>query len=443
MATQNLTVRIILRNDTSANFQSINPVLLKGEVALELDTQRYKIGDGITAYNDITAYKHLSNSDYLKLQTLIGMLDNDEFGNVDDVTVNGNSVLGEDKIAKVVIGNLTFSDTAQNVSQETFTQDIVLHKISKTGTYDDLINKLVSVDNLNSQSTREPLSANQGRLLKNMVQGIPTARSFENIQALVTDLNGYSETEINTGSNLFIQTLNVPDFWVFSVESENLQYTYSTDDDLISQIKINGSIQIGYYKISMLETEKVDLSDYASIEFVNEIVNTINQNIESLQNNKLDKNQGKDNAGKILGIDNNGNVIPQEATSGINLKYSSFVQPDSFIPNTDLWQPNSESNSVGIGYIDMNVKINFIGLTNGSPTIMYQIATPDGNGYLMQGITFGKGENKDTIEIISSTSEGQQQTIEISPYHTTLNGGDILSSSDTLILNGGNSDIGG
>lgn len=276
MATQNLTVRIILRNDTSANFQSINPVLLKGEVALELDTQRYKIGDGITAYNDITAYKHLSNSDYLKLQTLIGMLDNDEFGNVDDVTVNGNSVLGEDKIARVVIGDLTFSDTAQNISQETFTQNIVLHKISKTGTYDDLINKLVSVDNLNSQSTREPLSANQGRLLKNMVQGIPTARSFENIQALVTALNGYSATEINVGSNLFIQTLNVPDFWVFSVESENLQYTYSTDDDLISQIKINGSIQIGYYKISMLETEKVDLANYYTKAEVDTLISNLN-----------------------------------------------------------------------------------------------------------------------------------------------------------------------
>lgn len=293
MATQNLTVRIILRNDTSANFQSINPVLLKGEVALELDTQRYKIGDGITAYNDITAYKHLSNSDYLKLQTLIGMLDNDEFGNVDDVTVNGNSVLGEDKIARVVIGNLTFSDTAQNVSQETFTQNIVLHKISKTGTYDDLINKLVSVDNLNSQSTREPLSANQGRLLKEMVQSIPTARSFKNIQALVTALNGYSATEINVGSNLFIQTLDVPDFWVYSVETTNVPYTYTSDDDLISAINTNGSLQIGYYKISMLETEKVDLTDYATIEFVNGLVATINSSIEEINTTIANINSNK------------------------------------------------------------------------------------------------------------------------------------------------------
>ena len=285
MATQNLTVRIILRNDTSANFQSINPVLLKGEVALELDTQRYKIGDGITAYNDITAYKHLSNSDYLKLQTLIGMLDNDGFGKVDDVTVNGQTVLdSNDKTAKIVIGELSFSETAQNVSHETFVNDIVLHKISKSGNYNDLIDKLVSVDNLNSVSTRDPLSANQGNVLFKMIKSIPSARSYSSIQALVTALNGATADELNVGSSLFVQTLNVPDFWVYSVEETNVPYSYVSDDDLINQINQNGFIQIGYYKISKLETDKVDLTNYYDKSQIDGFISTINESISTLSN---------------------------------------------------------------------------------------------------------------------------------------------------------------
>lgn len=277
MATQNLTARIVIRNDTSANFQSINPILIKGEIGLELDTARYKIGDGSTAWNDLPTYKHLTNAEYLKLKDLIDMLDKDEFGKVDDVTVNGDSVLGEDKVAKIVIGELSFSETAQGTTPEKFTQDIVLHKVAKTGNYDDLINKLVSVDNLTSVSTRDPLSANQGNVLFKMIKAIPSASSYSSIQALVTALNGATADEMNVGSSLFVQTLNVPDFWVYSRENTSVVYTYTTDEDFINSIKVNGgSVQVGYYKVSLLETEKVDLTNYYTKAEVDTLISNLN-----------------------------------------------------------------------------------------------------------------------------------------------------------------------
>lgn len=195
---------------------------------------------------------------------------------------------------------------------------------------------------------------------------------------------------------------------------------------------------------------QIDLSNYYTKDEITNLLSPIQEsistletdntsnktNISSLQSNKLDKNQGQGNAGKILGIDNDGNIIPQEAPKEIILKYSSFVQPDSFVPNTDLWQPNSESSSVGIGYIDMNVKINFIGLTNGSPTIMYQTATADGNGYLLQAINLGTGTNHDTLQIMSSTNLGGQ-TINISPDAATINNSNILTENNGLLKNQG------
>lgn len=47
-----MAVQIQLRNDTAANWLSENPVLAQGEVGVELDTDRIKIGNGIDAWSD-------------------------------------------------------------------------------------------------------------------------------------------------------------------------------------------------------------------------------------------------------------------------------------------------------------------------------------------------------------------------------------------------------
>lgn len=39
--------RLQLRHDTSTNWTAANPILLAGELAIELDTNRMKIGNGI------------------------------------------------------------------------------------------------------------------------------------------------------------------------------------------------------------------------------------------------------------------------------------------------------------------------------------------------------------------------------------------------------------
>ena len=47
--------RIQLRNDSPSNWSTANPVLLAGEIGLELDParNRIKIGDGTNAWNDL------------------------------------------------------------------------------------------------------------------------------------------------------------------------------------------------------------------------------------------------------------------------------------------------------------------------------------------------------------------------------------------------------
>ena len=50
------TARIRLRRDTAANWTAANPVLLAGEVGIETDTRKYKVGDGTLAWSSLSYY---------------------------------------------------------------------------------------------------------------------------------------------------------------------------------------------------------------------------------------------------------------------------------------------------------------------------------------------------------------------------------------------------
>jgi hypothetical protein len=50
-----MTVRIQLRRDTASRWQSLNPTLLSGEIGIETDTLKFKIGNGLR-WNQITSY---------------------------------------------------------------------------------------------------------------------------------------------------------------------------------------------------------------------------------------------------------------------------------------------------------------------------------------------------------------------------------------------------
>jgi hypothetical protein len=45
--------RIQLRNDSTANWAAVNPVLAQGEVGVDVTLGRLKIGDGTTAWNTL------------------------------------------------------------------------------------------------------------------------------------------------------------------------------------------------------------------------------------------------------------------------------------------------------------------------------------------------------------------------------------------------------
>jgi hypothetical protein len=48
-----MAIRIQLRRGLAAQWASVNPILADGELAVETDTRRYKIGNGVSVWNTL------------------------------------------------------------------------------------------------------------------------------------------------------------------------------------------------------------------------------------------------------------------------------------------------------------------------------------------------------------------------------------------------------
>lgn len=98
--------------------------------------------------------------------------------------------------------------------------------------------------------------------VNSIAKGANQALSYSNYQAMITAFNSLANNVYNVGQNVMIVTLEVPDLWISGIESTSSTYTYTTDETFTTELSTNGYVQVGYYKLSALETQKVDLTNY-------------------------------------------------------------------------------------------------------------------------------------------------------------------------------------
>ena len=63
--------RIQIRRDTKARWADLNPILASGEMGFEIDNNRLKIGNGITAWNSLP---YITETDWSTIITQIDTL---------------------------------------------------------------------------------------------------------------------------------------------------------------------------------------------------------------------------------------------------------------------------------------------------------------------------------------------------------------------------------
>lgn len=100
--------------------------------------------------------------------------------------------------------------------------------------------------------------------VNSIAKGANQALSYGNYQTMITAFNSLANNVYNVGQNVMIITLEVPDLWISGIESTSVPYTYTTDEAFTTALAINGYVQVGYYKLSALETQKVDLTNYVT-----------------------------------------------------------------------------------------------------------------------------------------------------------------------------------
>ena len=100
-----MAIRIQIRRDTAANWTSTNAALYPGEIGIETDTKKFKIGPVAgggavsTAWNSITSYANVVPSDLSN--TLSDYIEVADLGNADGpakLNVDGNLLIPEDSI---------------------------------------------------------------------------------------------------------------------------------------------------------------------------------------------------------------------------------------------------------------------------------------------------------------------------------------------------------
>jgi hypothetical protein len=109
-----LKTKILLRNDTALNWSSVNPILGKGELGIEIDTGLLKIGDGVTTWSALSYFKGDLSDYYTKEQV------NTLFENVDaDKVFFGKDLIFTKEFGKYVpdsTGSVTIPTSTNKMS---------------------------------------------------------------------------------------------------------------------------------------------------------------------------------------------------------------------------------------------------------------------------------------------------------------------------------------
>ena len=98
--------------------------------------------------------------------------------------------------------------------------------------------------------------------VESIAKGATQAVSFLNYAQMVSAIMS-GETDWNIGQNIYIQQFDVPDLWVAGKGQDSTQFNFIDNTSITNPIAQFGFVNVGDYVLCALETEKVELTEYA------------------------------------------------------------------------------------------------------------------------------------------------------------------------------------
>ena len=194
------------------------------------------------------------------------------------IGVFGTNANGDVKTSKILTYNVGKGAISSDLESTPATPDFWTQLLSRQVNFENTINSTVSgfeTDITNLSNDVDTVEA--------IAKGRNQALAYNSYSEMITALNGMTKDELKRGQNIYIGTVGVPDLWVYSVETTKSTYTYTNDETFVSGLNNNVTVQVGYYKLAQLETQKVDVGGInANIEGLQSDVGTLQNNLNNL-----------------------------------------------------------------------------------------------------------------------------------------------------------------
>lgn len=254
-----LTIKNLqLRNDNAAVWQEQNPVLAKGEMGIEIDTFKFKIGDGTKAWNDL-AY---ASTDEV---TVDGVLNSDSENPIQNKVVHEAVHYTNETPIVTAFGDIKVGDTFDNVDVKEMLTKMLYPYVKPTagilvtpngGTYEKgtsvSLTGLKATAGKKSRDIASVVVKQGGTTIKTLTEGVASGGTFDflpeggisittntSFSSTVTDTDG-GTASASGGNFSFVD----PYFW--GVVADGTAITSDVVTGLTKKVEGKGSKTVTY-----------------------------------------------------------------------------------------------------------------------------------------------------------------------------------------------------
>ena len=266
------------------------PEIFSGDV--NIDTVKFTFDEAWNGYDMKTAVFYNNPKD-----TYPVMLDENDVAVIPEavmadkcklsIGVFGTNANGDVKTSKILtynIGKGAISNDLEATTPPEFWTQLLTRQINFENNIDSKVDELDSIARVATK-----------------------ALAYNSYSEMITALNGMGSDELNRGQNIYIGALGVPDLWVYGVEESNVEYTYVDDDTFVESLNRDVTVQVGYFKLAQLETQKVDVGG------INSAIENLENDVEILKSD-------------IENLENRGSGLAPYPVTGVTTDYLRFIE---------------------------------------------------------------------------------------------------------------------